>query len=64
MRKRLVIGLVMLNLLLGAALVLGPLSAQILPMSSLRDCCQSRTCCSSCCWLVSDCDTDGDCEAN
>ncbi len=61
MRKRLLFALVVLNVLLGAAIVMGPLAAQVLPMSGLRDCCQGAICCESCCWFRSDCDLNSDC---
>jgi hypothetical protein len=64
MRKRLAMGLIVLNLLLGAAIVMGPLAAQILPRSTLRDCCQEDVCCASCCWFVQDCEGDDDCREN
>lgn len=64
MRKRIIIGLIMLNLILGTAIVIGPVAAQILPSSGLFDCCQDRECCNNCCWFVTDCDSDGDCEVN
>lgn len=64
MRKPIIIGLIMLNLVLGTAIVIGPVAAQILPFSGLLDCCQDRECCDNCCWFVTDCDSDRDCEFN
>lgn len=61
MRKRILFALVVLNVILGAAIVMGPLAAQVLPLSSLRDCCQGTVCCENCCWFRDNCDTDGDC---
>lgn len=62
MRKRVLIGLVLINVILGAAVVVGPLRAQIFPRAGLLDCCQGSTCCFNCCWFVNDCDFSGDCE--
>lgn len=61
MRKRIVVGLVALNLVLGAAIVVGPVAAQIFPLSGLLDCCKNGECCNNCCWWVENCDSDGDC---
>lgn len=61
MRKRVLFGLMVLNVILAAAILMGPVAAQVLPMSSLRDCCQGTVCCENCCWFRSDCDLDSDC---
>lgn len=64
MRKRIVVGLFLLNVSLAAAITMGPLAAQLLPTSAPRDCCKEDVCCNGCCWFVQDCATDGDCELN
>lgn len=61
MRKRVVIGLILVNVILAAAIMIGPVGAQILPMG-LRDCCENGACCDGCCWLVENCNANGDCE--
>lgn len=57
MRRRLVVGLIVLNALLGVALF-GSLRAQILP-TAFWNCCRDGNCCASCCWWPTDC---ADCE--
>ncbi len=63
-RNRAVLVLVALNLLLAAALMAGPAVAQVLPFAGLKDCCVDKTCCFDCCWIVEDCEDDGDCRIN
>lgn len=63
-RRLIIIGLVVLNLILGAGIFLGPLGAQIIPLSGFRNCCQGNVCCFSCCYIVQNCSHDGDCLQN
>jgi len=67
MRRRIVIGLVLVNALLASALLVKPADTQMMPMG-LFDCCEEEAgegdeayCCDSCCWWISDCDSDRDC---
>lgn len=66
MRRRLVVGLILLNSLLGLTLLAVPADSQIIPRG-VFDCCESGEaddpyCCRGCCWIWSDCDEDGDCK--
>ena len=66
MRKKLLKGLLVLNILLATAILAGPLLSQVLPRG-LWNCCKSEViesgeyCCMQCCWLVKNCDDDLDC---
>lgn len=63
MRKKLIVGLVILNGLLGFALSHRPAVTQVIP-TGLFDCCQSASepyCCRGCCWFHWDCDEHSDC---
>ena len=71
MRRRLIIGLIVLNGLAAGALVATPAVSQIIPRG-LFDCCKEEApeaiasgdayCCSSCCWFYRNCRDDKDCE--
>ena len=67
MRRRLTVGLFLLNALIGAAIYAVPADSQIIPRG-LANCCKSAGpdayCCHSCCWFWPNCDTDGDCKIN
>jgi len=65
MRRKLIIGLVFLNGLIGAALFSQPAETQIIPLG-IFNCCKSQGapepyCCSSCCWFTLNCFGDEDC---
>lgn len=61
MKRRLIVALVAVNVVLAVALVMGPLAAQFVPASALRDCCQGQHCCENCCWFVQNCNGSQDC---
>jgi len=65
MRRKLIIGLVLLNGLLGAALFTQPAEGMIWT-PSLRNCCMmdgsEPFCCERCCWIQPNCTSDKDCE--
>jgi len=71
MRRRLIIGLMVLNGLVAAALVATPADSQIIPRG-LFNCCKEEAtetmgpggayCCSGCCWFYMNCRRDEDCE--
>lgn len=66
MRRTIVVGLVLLNGILFAALITPPAETQIIPLG-LWDCCKElgnspdRYCCHNCCWFIENCDRDEDC---
>lgn len=68
MRKRSIVGLIVLNLLLAAALLASPLASFPVPRSILDNCCKDTDgplayCCKDCCLLTGDeCDVDGECQ--
>ena len=51
MRKAIVIGFSMLNLLLAYELVAAPDDGQFFPQG-IFDCCQGIVCCDACCWFT------------
>ena len=68
MRRRFVIGLVLVNAFLASALLVTPVDTQMMPMG-LFDCCQEEAgaleagyCCYGCCWWDSDCSSHEDCQ--
>jgi len=67
MRRKLIIGLVILNgILLGAVLSARPAESGLwTPV--LRNCCMTegaeRYCCEMCCWIQPNCTSDKDCES-
>ncbi|TFH64048.1 MAG: hypothetical protein E4G90_08880 [Gemmatimonadales bacterium] len=68
MRRKLIVGLMILNGLLAIFLVAAPALSQIMPLS-LFSCCKTEAtelgggyCCESCCWLTWNCRFDEDCE--
>ena len=65
MRRKLIIGLVVLNGLFGAVLFTQPAESKIwTPV--LRNCCMTEGsepfCCEMCCWIQPNCTSDKDCE--
>ena len=65
MRRKLIIGLVVLNgILLGAILSTQPAESKILA-PVLRNCCMMEGpepyCCEMCCWIQPNCSSDKDC---
>jgi len=64
MRRKLILFLVVLNCLLGLALLARAADSQILPLG-IKDCCKGvggdAYCCWNCCWFISDCQFDRDC---
>ncbi len=64
MRRRLTVGLFLLNALMGFAIYATPADSQVIPRG-IFNCCKSAGpegyCCASCCWFWPTCDTDGDC---
>jgi len=62
MRKRIVFALILINVLLAGAILIGPAAAQVFPRAYFGDCCQGPTCCQDCCFFVDDCDDDEDCD--
>ena len=67
MRKRIIMGLVLLNVLLAVALFATPARSWVASFT-LSDCCHgegSRAyCCRECCFLTKDCDYDRDCRSD
>ncbi len=71
MRRRLIIGLMVLNGLIAAVLFATPAISQIIPRG-LFNCCKNEAtekiesagayCCHSCCWFYMNCRIDEDCE--
>jgi hypothetical protein len=67
MKRKIVIGLVLLNCLLAAALLAVPGISQIIPLSWLNCCKESAMestdgyCCIECCWFIHNCREDEDC---
>jgi hypothetical protein len=62
--RRIILGLVVVNLVLASALLAGPVRAQIFPKAGFFDCCIDETCCQGCCFFVRDCSDDEDCGIN
>ncbi len=72
MRRRLIIGLFVLNGLVAAVIFATPADSQIIPRG-LFNCCKEEAtevmeaggsyCCSNCCWFIRNCRIDEDCEA-
>lgn len=65
MRRRLLIGLILSNALLGLAVLASSSRSQVHPTAN-RDCCEGdgaglMYCCHGCCWFFQDCRTDSDC---
>ena len=67
MRKVLIIGLVVLNVLAAVALFANPAQTRITAFTR-SDCCwgegSKAYCCRQCCWLVKNCKYDRECRAN
>jgi hypothetical protein len=65
MRKKLILGFVVLNAILATAFFIPPLRAQIAMSFAFRNCCQEdggeAFCCFNCCFLINDCRTTADC---
>ena len=65
MRRKLTFALVLLNLLLGIAILARSADSQVIPRGILN-CCQQDGgdpyCCFGCCWFVYDCKTQRDCD--
>ena len=69
MRRKLIVGFMILNGLLAVLLIAAPAISQVIPRG-LFNCCKSEAtemeggyCCASCCWFTRDCLYDGDCMA-
>jgi len=65
MRKKIIIGLAVMNGLIALALFAVPAKTQIIP-NGIWDCCEydqggEGYCCQNCCWLVPDCNEHSDC---
>ncbi|MDE2761952.1 MAG: hypothetical protein OXQ94_16315 [Gemmatimonadota bacterium] len=62
--RAITMGLILVNLLLGATLAITS-GSQGNPASWIRDCCRGEGteayCCFDCCWFRSDCENDLDC---
>jgi hypothetical protein len=70
MRRKLVVGLIVLNGMLAGALVTTPAKTQIIPLG-LFNCCKTGEveslgayCCFHCCWFTFNCFDHDDCEAD
>jgi hypothetical protein len=67
MRRSVIIGLILLNGLLAAAIFAPPTISQIIPLG-LVDCCKTESsefgpyCCQDCCWFVANCVFNEDCD--
>ncbi len=63
MRKRLIIGLAVLNGLFAFGAFAAPAQAnQLFQFFGVRDCCVGETCCFGCCWFVQECSQNSDCD--
>lgn len=62
MRQRIVFALIFINVLLASAILIGPVAAQVFPRAAFLDCCQGPTCCDNCCFFISDCTSDEECD--
>jgi hypothetical protein len=64
MRRKLIVGLLLLNGLLGAALFSGPAQTQVRPTGFFH-CCKLEGsdpyCCANCCWFAQNCMSSSDC---
>jgi hypothetical protein len=64
MRRKLLLVLVILNCLLGVAVLARVADSQVLPRG-IRDCCEGTGpeayCCYDCCWFVQNCRSHEDC---
>ena len=60
MRKKLIIGMAILNGMLAVALFAVPANSQIIPFA-IFDCCKNEICCDNCCWFTFDCHSTEDC---
>ncbi len=65
MRRKLMVGLAVLNGFVALALFAAPAGTQIIP-NGIWDCCEFDGggvgyCCEDCCWLVPNCDENSDC---
>jgi len=64
MRRWVFYALILVNCVLGIALMVRAVGSQIVS-GGLLDCCQmagdEAFCCNQCCWFVDDCDVDADC---
>ena len=64
MRRKLFIGLVLLNGLIAGAFFVQPAETQIIPLGNF-DCCKEDGgdgyCCFHCCWFIPSCDGPEDC---
>lgn len=68
MRRKLIVGFMILNGLLAALLISSPAISQVIPRG-IFDCCKTEAseedgayCCASCCWFTKECRSDEDCE--
>jgi len=68
MRRKLVVGLIVLNGVIAGALLTTPAKTQIIPLG-LFNCCKTGEvespgayCCHACCWFIRNCSVDKDCE--
>lgn len=64
MHRRLIFGLIVLNVVIALVLFAAPALTQILP-GAREDCCEYGApepyCCNDCCWFRQDCTDDDDC---
>ena len=67
MRRKMIVGLLILNGLLAVLLIATPALSQIIPLG-LFNCCKSEAteaggdyCCRHCCWFTNNCFFDEDC---
>jgi hypothetical protein len=66
MRRKLIVGLAVLNGMLAVALFAVPASTQIIPLG-IFNCCENAGtpegyCCQNCCWFIPNCTNDGQCQ--
>lgn len=68
MRRKLLFVLILVNILLAGALLAKPAATQIMTRG-LFDCCKGGAaeseeayCCYQCCWLITNCHSDKDCQ--
>lgn len=68
MRRRLLLVLILVNTLFAGALLAKPAATQIMTRGMV-DCCKGGEakseepyCCYECCWLITDCRSDKDCQ--
>jgi hypothetical protein len=66
MRRKTIVGMILLGVLFGVAYAVNPGTSQVIPLGWVN-CCKSMTgrdpiCCQNCCWFFPTCTTSEDCQ--